>query len=60
MKTIALIGYMATGKSAVSRYLGEALNLPVIDLDQYIEHKQGMTISEIFAQQGEGDRKSVV
>ena len=45
---------MATGKSAVSRYLGEALNLPVIDLDQYIEHKQGMTISEIFAQQGEG------
>ena len=50
---IVLLGYMASGKSSVSKLLGTQLNLPVIDLDTYIETKEGKTIPEIFTTKGE-------
>ena len=50
---IVLLGYMASGKSAVSKLLGTTLDVPVIDLDAYIEEKEEKSISEIFAQKGE-------
>ncbi|MEM6687035.1 MAG: shikimate kinase [Bacteroidota bacterium] len=51
--TIVLLGYMASGKSAVSQVLGKILNMPVLDLDRYIETKEGKTIPEIFETKGE-------
>ena len=51
--TIVLLGYMASGKTAVSKLLGTALEMPVIDLDDYIERKEGKTIPEIFETKGE-------
>ncbi|PTX59802.1 shikimate kinase [Kordia periserrulae] len=51
--TIVLLGYMASGKTAVSKLLGTALEMPVIDLDNYIEQKEEKTIAEIFETQGE-------
>ncbi|AXG70861.1 shikimate kinase [Kordia sp. SMS9] len=51
--TIVLLGYMASGKSAVSKLLGTALEIPVLDLDEYIETKEGKTIPEIFETKGE-------
>lgn len=51
--TIVLLGYMASGKSAVSKLLGTVLELPVLDLDDYIETKEGKTIPEIFETKGE-------
>ncbi len=51
--TIVLLGYMASGKSAVSKLLGTALDIPVLDLDEYIETKEGKTIPEIFETKGE-------
>ena len=50
---IALIGYMGCGKSTAGKLLAERLNLPFIDLDKEIEHREGKSIPEIFAQQGE-------
>lgn len=50
---IILLGYMASGKSAVSKLLGTVLELPVLDLDDYIETKEGKTIPEIFETKGE-------
>lgn len=50
---ITLLGYMGSGKSTVARILGEKLELPVIDLDDYISEKEGLTIPEIFEAKGE-------
>jgi shikimate kinase len=50
---IVLFGFMGTGKSAVARRLGEILDRPVIEMDELIEEREGMTISRIFAERGE-------
>jgi len=50
---IVLLGYMASGKSSVSKLLGTELKLPVLDLDDYIEMKEEKTIPEIFESKGE-------
>ena len=50
---IVLIGYMASGKSAVGRELSQILAYPFLDLDDYIELKEGKSISAIFADDGE-------
>jgi shikimate kinase len=52
-QNIALIGFMAVGKSAVGRSLAKKLRLRFVDLDQVIEKTAGMKISEIFVQKGE-------
>lgn len=50
---IVLIGYMASGKSAVGLKLSNKYNLPFVDLDDYIEKKEKKTISTIFKEKGE-------
>ncbi len=54
MKTnIALIGFMATGKSAVGQVLAKKLKRKFIELDTVIEQKAERSIPEIFQQDGE-------
>ena len=54
MKTsIALIGFMGTGKTVVGKALTEKLGKEFVELDPLIEHKAGKTIPEIFKQNGE-------
>ena len=54
MKTnIALIGFMGTGKTAVGKVLAEKLGRSFVELDSLIEQKAGMSIPEIFQQDGE-------
>lgn len=53
MKNIVLCGFMGCGKSTVGRALAEKLGMRLIDTDSYIEKKEGMTISRIFAEKGE-------
>ena len=52
-KNIILCGFMGSGKSTVGRLLAEKMGMRFIDTDTYIEQKEGMTISEIFARKGE-------
>ena len=52
-QTIVLTGFMGVGKSAVGRELATRLGRPFIDLDAKIEEKAGMSIPQIFAEQGE-------
>ncbi|HWQ65418.1 MAG TPA: shikimate kinase [Methanospirillum sp.] len=52
-RRIVLIGYRGTGKSSIGRELAQLLNLQHIDLDSLIEEKEGRTISQIFADEGE-------
>lgn len=53
MRNIILIGFMGAGKTAVGNRLSKQLGYEYIDTDQYIEEKEGMTISNIFAEKGE-------
>lgn len=54
MKDISLIGFMGCGKSSVGKELASLLpDCHLIDLDTYIEEKQGKNIPEIFNEYGE-------
>lgn len=53
MKPIFLIGYMGSGKTTVGQNIARIMHLEFIDLDEYIEKKNGKTIPEIFAESGE-------
>ena len=50
---IALIGFMATGKSAVGRIVAGKLNREFVEMDDLVEQKAGKSIPEIFEQDGE-------
>ena len=54
MKNIVLIGMMGCGKTTVGRLLAQALGRELVDTDETIEHREGRSISNIFAQDGEG------
>ncbi|WP_299891785.1 shikimate kinase [uncultured Lacinutrix sp.] len=50
---LILIGYMASGKSAVGVKLADSLKYDFVDLDNYIESQEKCTIKEIFKNKGE-------
>jgi len=52
-RNIALIGFMAVGKSAVGRNLARRLQRRFVDLDRLIEKAEGKKVREIFAAKGE-------
>jgi len=52
-KNIVLFGFMGTGKTAIARCLGDRLNCPVVEMDDLIESREGMSISRIFEEKGE-------
>ncbi|MCR9257944.1 MAG: shikimate kinase [Alphaproteobacteria bacterium] len=63
-RTIALVGLMGAGKSAVGKRLADVLQLSFIDTDHEIERAAGMTIADIFEHHGEaafrdGERKVI-
>jgi shikimate kinase/3-dehydroquinate synthase len=53
MRHLYLIGNMGSGKTTVGKRVAERLGLPFYDLDQRIEQATGLTIAELFTQQGE-------
>jgi len=52
-ENIIITGFMGTGKSIVAEELARKLRMEFIDMDQIIEERQGLTISDIFARYGE-------
>lgn len=50
---ISLIGFMGSGKTTVGLLLSKFLNFSFIDLDEYIEKKEGKSIKNIFMSNGE-------
>ena len=51
--SIALIGFMGTGKTAAGKALAKRLGKEFIELDALLELKAGKTIPKIFQQDGE-------
>ncbi len=56
---ISITGFMGCGKSSTGRKLSELLCCPFIDLDAFIEEKEGRTIPEIFSSCGEESFRSL-
>lgn len=53
MGKIILTGYMGSGKSTVAALLHQKTGLKWMDLDELIEKKAGLRVSEIFRAKGE-------
>src|SRR5262249_19805518 len=47
-RTVALVGLMGAGKSAIGKRLALRLGLPFIDADDEIERAAGCSIAEFF------------
>lgn len=54
-RTIALVGLMGAGKSAIGKRLAQVLALPFHDADHEIELAAGRSVSDIFAERGEAE-----
>jgi len=50
---ITLLGYMGSGKSTIGVQLASILDYSFIDLDNFIEEKEQLSVPEIFKNKGE-------
>ena len=50
---IVLIGFMGAGKSTISDFLKTVFAMEIVEMDQIIAERQGMSISDIFETYGE-------
>lgn len=50
---VILCGFMGCGKSTAGRLLAQSLGREFVDLDTFIERKEGMSISDLFREKGE-------
>jgi len=53
--TIALIGMRGAGKTTIGRLLADHLSGPFLDTDERVVQRAGVTISTLFATQGEDE-----
>ena len=54
-RPIALVGFMASGKSTIGRGLAAKLGLSFTDMDAEVEQRFGSSIPEIFERYGEAE-----
>ena len=50
---IILIGFMGVGKTTIGKIIAKKLKLNFVDMDNYIEKREGKSISKIFEEYGE-------
>jgi shikimate kinase len=53
VEKVYLVGFMAAGKSTVARALARRLDWQTLDVDEMIERREHLAVSEIFAKHGE-------
>ena len=53
-RPVFFVGFMGAGKTSVSRRLARLCGIASIDMDSYIERREGRRIRDIFAEDGEG------
>lgn len=56
---IVLTGFMASGKTAISKAISEISELKFLDTDEVIVERTGMTIEEIFENMGESGFRQI-
>ena len=53
MKNIFLIGFMGTGKSTIARNMKRKYHMEILEMDETIVEREGMSIPDIFSIKGE-------
>ena len=53
VKSLVIMGYMGSGKSALGKRLAQLKSMSFIDLDDHIESHEKISISMMFEQKGE-------
>ena len=56
---VLLTGFMGCGKTTVGLALAELLRWEFVDLDEYIERQEQLSIRELFAQRGEEEFRNI-
>lgn len=51
---IFFVGFLGAGKSTLARNLGSLFHRPHVDTDRLVERRLGKSVTEIFAEDGEG------
>jgi shikimate kinase len=55
IRRVCLIGFMGAGKTTVGKVLARRLGWLFQDLDEAVERRQGKSVAEIFAENGEAE-----
>jgi shikimate kinase len=58
-RPVAFVGLMASGKTSLGRRVAAALGVPFVDCDHEIEAREGRTVAEIFAAEGEAAFRAI-
>ena len=58
-RPLALVGLMGVGKTTVGRQIASVLDLPFEDADEAIEKASRMSVSDLFAEFGEGEFRAL-
>ncbi|USN96979.1 MAG: hypothetical protein H6797_02195 [Candidatus Nomurabacteria bacterium] len=51
-KSISLIGMPACGKSTIGKELAKVLGMPLLDVDKWMEEREGMPLREVIETKG--------
>ena len=58
-RPVFFVGFMGAGKTSVSRKLARACGVGSVDMDTYLERREGKKVNDIFAESGEEGFRSV-
>lgn len=58
-KPVFLVGFMGAGKTSVARRVARSSHVASIDMDAYIERREGRKVASIFADDGEEQFRSI-
>lgn len=58
-RVIALLGLRGAGKSTIGRHLAAELGVPFVELDEDVERRMGLSLTEIFEVHGEASYRRV-
>ncbi len=56
---VFFVGFMGAGKTSVARRLARVCGVASVDMDTYIERREGKKVKEIFAEAGEEGFRAV-
>ena len=58
-RPVFFIGFMGAGKTSVARKLARICGVASVDMDTYLERREGKKVKEIFAEVGEGGFRAI-
>lgn len=59
VRPVFLVGFMGAGKTSTARKLARLAGLASIDMDTFIERREGRNATQIFAESGEGAFRAI-